>query len=47
MNQSRDPYEDLQVHVDREGEEWVSEVAVRAANELGDHATGTVIVSLP
>jgi acyl dehydratase len=32
---------------DREGDERVIEVAVRAANELGDHATGTVVVSLP
>ena len=31
----------------REGGEQVIEVAVRAANELGDHATGTVVVSLP
>jgi acyl dehydratase len=30
-----------------EGDECVVEVAVRAANDLGDHATGTVIVSLP
>jgi len=30
-----------------EGEECVVEVAVRAANDLGDHATGTVTVSLP
>ncbi len=30
-----------------EGDECVIEVAVRAANELGDHATGTVVVSLP
>ena len=30
-----------------EGEECVIEVAIRAANELGDHATGTVVVSLP
>jgi acyl dehydratase len=30
-----------------EGNECVIEVAVRAANELGDHATGTVIFSLP
>ena len=29
------------------GEECVVEVAIRAANELGDHATGTVTVSLP
>ena len=31
----------------REGEECVIELAVRAANELGDHATGTVVVGLP
>ena len=30
-----------------EGDEFVIEVAVRAANELGDHATGTVVVTLP
>ncbi len=30
-----------------EGDECVIEVAVRAANELGDHATGTVVLSLP
>lgn len=30
-----------------EGNESVIEVAVRAANEIGDHATGTVVVSLP
>jgi len=30
-----------------EGDECVIEVAVRAANDLGDHATGSVIVSLP
>jgi acyl dehydratase len=30
-----------------EGDECVVEVAIRAANELGNHATGTVIVSLP
>ncbi len=30
-----------------EGDECVIEVAVRAANELGDHATGTVVVALP
>lgn len=30
-----------------EGDECVVEVAVRAANDLGDHATGTVVVSLP
>ncbi len=33
--------------VGREGDECVIEVAVRAANDLGDHATGTVVVSLP
>jgi hypothetical protein len=27
--------------------EHVYEVAVRVANDLGDHATGTVVVSLP
>ena len=32
---------------DEEGDERVIEVAVRAANDLGDHATGTVVVSLP
>jgi len=31
---------------DKDGER-VLEVSVRAANELGDHATGTVIVSIP
>jgi acyl dehydratase len=30
-----------------EGEERIVEVAVRAANDLGDHATGTVEISLP
>jgi acyl dehydratase len=30
-----------------EGDERVIEVAVRAANDLGDHATGTVTLSLP
>ena len=30
-----------------EDDERVIEVAVRAANDLGDHATGTVTVSLP
>jgi acyl dehydratase len=30
-----------------EGDECVLEVAVRAANDLGDHATGTVTLSLP
>ncbi len=30
-----------------DGDECVIEVVVRAANELGDHATGTVVVSLP
>ncbi len=29
------------------GDECVIEVAVRAANGLGDHATGTVILTLP
>ena len=31
----------------QEGAECVVEVNVRAANELGDHATGSVVVSLP
>jgi acyl dehydratase len=30
-----------------EGDECLIEVALRAANDLGDHATGTVVVSLP
>ena len=30
-----------------EGDECVLEVAVRAANDLGDHATGTVEVGVP
>ncbi len=30
-----------------EGDECVIELAIRAANDLGDHATGTVVVSLP
>ena len=30
-----------------EGDECVIEVAVRAANDLGDHATGTVTLTLP
>lgn len=30
-----------------EDDERVIEVAVRAASDLGDHATGTVVVSLP
>ncbi|MBW2419258.1 MAG: MaoC family dehydratase [Deltaproteobacteria bacterium] len=33
--------------VEDEGDERVVEVTIRAANELGDHATGSVIVSLP
>jgi acyl dehydratase len=33
--------------VSEEGDERVIEVAVRAANDLGDHATGTVVVTLP
>jgi acyl dehydratase len=31
----------------REGDDQVIEVSVRAANTLGDHATGTVVLSLP
>jgi acyl dehydratase len=30
-----------------EGDECVIEVAICAANELGDHATGTVVLTLP
>ncbi len=30
-----------------EDRERVVEIAVRAANDLGDHATGTVVVTLP
>jgi acyl dehydratase len=35
------------VQTSQEGNERVVEVAVRAANDLGDHATGTVVLSLP
>jgi acyl dehydratase len=31
----------------REGAERVLEVTIRAANDLGDHATGTVVLTLP
>ena len=31
----------------REGDERVVDVALRAANELGDHATGSVALTLP
>jgi hypothetical protein len=30
-----------------DGGECIVELALRAANDLGDHATGTVTVSLP
>ncbi len=30
-----------------ESDECLVEIALRAANDLGDHATGTVVVSLP
>ena len=30
-----------------EGDECVIELAIRASNDLGDHATGSVVVSLP
>ncbi len=30
-----------------QGDQCVIEVAVRSANDLGDHATGTVVVTLP
>jgi hypothetical protein len=29
------------------GDEYVLQIAVRAANDLGDHATGTVTLTLP
>jgi acyl dehydratase len=32
--------------ISHEGDECVIELAIRAANDLGDHATGTVVVSL-
>ena len=35
------------VATSQEGDESVIEVTVRAANELGDHATGSVVVTLP
>jgi acyl dehydratase len=35
------------VQTSREGDEYVIEVAVRATNELGDNATGTVVLTLP
>jgi acyl dehydratase len=35
------------VQTSREGDETVIEVAVRATNELGDNATGTVVLTLP
>jgi acyl dehydratase len=31
----------------REGDEWVLDLAIRAANDLGDHATGSVVACLP
>ena len=33
--------------VSREGDECVIELAIQAANDLGDHATGTVELTLP
>jgi acyl dehydratase len=35
------------VSTSHEGDEGVVEVSMRAANDLGDHATGTVVVFLP
>jgi len=35
------------VRMAREGDEIVVEVAIRAANELGDHVTGHVVLGLP
>jgi hypothetical protein len=34
-------------NTESEGDEYVVEVTIRAANDLGDHATGTVVVALP
>jgi hypothetical protein len=31
----------------QEGDEGLVEIAIRAANDLGDHATGTVLVTVP
>lgn len=31
----------------QEGDEGIIEVTIRAANDLGDHATGTVMLSVP
>lgn len=33
--------------VDRQGDEVLVEVELRAATDLGDHATGTAVVALP
>jgi len=33
--------------VSQESDEGVVEIAIRAANDFGDHATGTVVVTLP
>ena len=33
--------------IGRDGDECVIELTVRASNDLGDHATGTVVVTLP
>ena len=33
--------------VSEQGDERLVEVAIRAANDLGDHATGTVVFGLP
>jgi acyl dehydratase len=35
------------VQTSQDGDERMVEVAIRAANDLGDHATGTVSLSLP
>ncbi len=35
------------LRVEEQGDERVLEVEIRAANDLGDHATGTVLLSLP
>jgi hypothetical protein len=35
------------VSKNEESDECVLELEVRAANDLGDHATGTVVVTIP
>jgi hypothetical protein len=35
------------IRTSHEGDEYFVELAIRAENELGDHATGTVVLTLP